>query len=341
MVFTVLNVRTSLIDRARPGNGPLLSTRSAARFTILALLLTHPAMPASAQASPPASAHSAQLDQAQALSQSGAQAEAERILLDLLRKDPQSTKAHALLGLVNYREGVPDKSLDQYSLAAKGGSLGGDDLRIVGLDYVQLHDLPSAEHWLKTSIERNPDDWRTWRYLGGVQYSEEHPVEAAHSFEKCLHLDPANALAEDGLARSHEALGDTQIAAEEYRQAVLHNAHSRPPSWLPLLHYGSYLRRSSRVSEAMPYLKQAEQLARNDWEVHAEMAQANEEGGDLKTAETEYQRAIALAPDRIRLHIMLARIYQRDGQKEKAAAEIKLYQEFAAKNVNHRDLLDK
>ena len=298
-------------------------------------------MRASPQASPPASTDSAQFDHAQALSESGAQADAERILLDYLKNDPQSARAHALLGLVKYREGIPDKSLDQYTLAAKDSSLSADDLRIVALDYVQLHDLPSAEHWLKTSIESNPNDWRTWRYLGGVQYSEEHPVEAAHSFEECLHLDPANALAEDGLARSHEALGDTQKAAEEYRQAVLHNAHNTPPSWLPLLHYGSYLRRSSRVSEAMPYLKQAEQLAPNDWEVHAETAQANEDCGDLKTAETELQRAISLAPDRIRLHIMLARIYQRDGQKEKAAAEIKLYQEFAAKNANHRDLLDK
>ncbi len=315
--------------------------RSAVRITILAAILHHPGMRASAQVPPPAPADSAQLDHGQALSQSGAQAEAERILVDFLRKDPQSARAHALLGLVKYRQGVPDKSLDQYTLATKGIPLGADDLRIVALDYVQLHDLPSAEHWLKASIERKPNDWRTWRYLGGVQYSEELPIEAAKSFEQCLHLDSGNALAEDGLARSHEALGETLKAAEEYRQAVLDNARSMPPSWLPLLHYGSYLRRSSRVSEAIPYLKQAEQLNRNDWEVHAEIAQANEDSGELEAAEAEFQRAIALAPDRIRLHIMLARIYQRDGQKERAAAEIKLYREFAAENANHRDLLDK
>jgi hypothetical protein len=38
---------------------------------------------------------------------------------------------------------------------------------------------------------------------------------------------------------------------------------------------------------------------------------------------------------------MLARIYQREGQKEKAAAEIKLYQDFASRNSSNRDLLDK
>jgi Tfp pilus assembly protein PilF len=71
------------------------------------------------------------------------------------------------------------------------------------------------------------------------------------------------------------------------------------------------------------------------------LGQADEDGGDLNAAQQEFQTSIALAPDRIRLHVMLARIYQREGQKEKAAAEIKLYQDFASRNSSNRDLLDK
>jgi Tfp pilus assembly protein PilF len=305
------------------------------------LLLRVP-VPASAQAATAATSDSAQLDRAQALSQAGSQAEAEQILIQYLGKEGRSERAHALLALVKYRQGQPDKSLDEYSLAAKCGSLDSDDLRIVALDYVQLHDLPAAERWLKASIARNPGDWRTWRYLGGVEYSEEHPVEAANAFEQCLRLDPENALAEDGLARSHEAVGETEKAGEEYRLAVLYDGRSATPSSLPLMHYGNYLLlTTSHLAEAIGYLKQAEQLAISDWEVHAALAQADEDGGDLKAAQEEYQTSIALAPDRIRLHVMLARIYQREGQKEKAAAEIKLYQDFASRNSSNRDLLDK
>jgi tetratricopeptide (TPR) repeat protein len=330
---------------SRPQNrGPFGKLRAdsgapcrAAWVAVCALLVMSTGICASAQLAPPPSA----LDAAEALSQRGDYAGAERMLNEYLSKDPQSERAHAVLGLVKYREGKPDKSLDQYSLAAKYGSLKADDLRVVGLDYVQLHDLPSAERWLKASIGLNAKDWRTWRYLGGVQYSEEHPVEAAHSFEQCLRLDSGNALAEDGLARSHEALGLADKAAEEYREAVLFNSRSTPPSWLPLLHYGSYLRRTSHLSDAIALLQQAEQLAPEDWEAHAELAQADEDNGDLKAAESEFQRAITLAPDRVRLRMMLARTYQRDGQKDKAAAEIKLYREYAAKYANQRDLLDK
>lgn len=313
---------------------------TAVRVAALGQLLVLASMSTAAQASP-SPPLSDPLDQAQALSQRGAQADAERILMNYLTRNPQSQAGHELAGLVKYREGVPDKSLDQYSLAAKLGPLTADDLRTVALDYVQLNDLPKSEHWLKQSIARNPRDWRPWRYLGGVQYSEEHPAEAAASFDQCLRLDPGNALAKDGLARSHEAMGNTKEAAEEYRQAIMLNSRSVQPSSLPLLHYGSYLRRAGRLSEAIPLLKQAEQLASEDWEAHTELAQAHEDNGDLKGAESEFQRAITLAPDRIRLYYMLARAYQRDGQKERAAAEMKLYQDFAAKNSAHRDLLDR
>jgi Tfp pilus assembly protein PilF len=283
-----------------------------------------------------------ELDRAQALSQAGSQGEAEQLLLNYLQQKPGSERAHALLGLVRFREGSPEKSLDEYSLAARSGSLNGDDLRIVGLDYVQLHDLPSAERWLKASTDRNPHDWRTWRYLGGVEYSEERPLEAAKAYRQCLQLHPEDALAEDGLARSDEALGQTEEAGEEYRQAVLHNSRSGTPSWLPLMHYGSYLRRThSRLPEALASLKQAEQLSSKDWEVHAELGQAYEENGMLQDAQDELQKAIVLAPDRGRLHVILGRVYQREGKKDEAAAEFKLYAAFASTVSPDRGVLDR
>jgi Tfp pilus assembly protein PilF len=337
---TVFNNRIACIPRSV--HSSLQSRVFAAALVLVVAHLLLQADRAPAQDSVSATSDSAPLDRAQALSQGGAQAESERLLFEYLKNDARSKRAHALLGLVKYREGHPDKSLEEYSLAAKSGRLEADDLRIVALDYVQLQDLPAAERWLKASIARDATDWRTWRYLGGVEYSEEHPVEAANAFEECLRLDPENALAEDGLARSHEAVGQTEKAGEEYRLAILQNGRSASPSSLPLMHYGSYLRRTtSHLAEAIGYLKQAEQLGNNDWEAHAELGKAYDDSGDLKSSQAEVQTALALAPDRMRLHITLGRIYQREGLKDKAATEIKLYQDFASKHSKNRDLLDK
>lgn len=284
---------------------------------------------------------SLQLNRARAISQAGSQEDAERILRQYLLREPGSAEAHALLGLVKFREGQPDKSLDEYSLAAKYGSVDASDLRIVGLDYVKLHDLSSATRWLKASIKRDNKDWRTWRYLGGVEYSEERPEEAAAAFQECLVLDPANVLAEDGLARSHEALGQSERAGSEYRMAILWNSKRPEKSWLPLLHYGTYLRKTAHVEEAIGYLTLAASLCPGDWEVHAELGTADKALGNLQAAQSEIEEAVKLAPERMRLHFILAQIYLREGQKDKAAAEIKLYTAFAAKDTTDRSNLDR
>jgi Flp pilus assembly protein TadD len=73
-------------------------------------------------------------------------------------------------------------------------------------------------------VQLDKTEWRTWRYLGGVQYSEEKVAEAVESFSQCLRLDPNNALAEDGLARSLEAQGKSAEAASAYQLAVMFNS---------------------------------------------------------------------------------------------------------------------
>jgi tetratricopeptide (TPR) repeat protein len=284
---------------------------------------------------------SSDLDKARTMSQNGHQEDAEQILLQYLLRTPASAEAHALLGLVKFREGKPDKSLDEYSSAAKYGSLTADDLRIVALDYVKLNELSDAEQWLKESIKRDSKDWRTWRYLGGVEYSEERVADAAAAFRECLALDPENVIAEDGLARSHEALGESERAASEYRTAILWNSKAPEKSSLPLLHYGSYLRTANRLPEAIENLTQALDLSPEDWEVHLVLGQAYQQIGNLPAAQSEVESAIKLAPERIRLRIILARIYQGEGQKDKAAAQIQIYRSLAAKITLDRGDLDR
>jgi tetratricopeptide (TPR) repeat protein len=278
---------------------------------------------------------------ASAMSQAGLQKNAEWILGQYLLKTPASAEAHALLGLVKFREGEPDKSLDEYSSAARYGNVTAGDLRIVALDYVKLNDLSAAERWLRESLKRDANDWRTWRYLGGVEYSEERVADAAVAFQECLALDPENALAEDGLARSHQALGETERAGSEYRMAILWNSKGGKKSSLPFLHYGSYLRKENRLNEAIENLIQAVHLAPKDWEAHEVLGQAYRQMSNLPDAQTEVEKAVNLAPERIRLHVILARIYQAEGQKEKATAQLRIYTSLVTEHTLDRSELDK
>lgn len=288
----------------------------------------------------PGGADASELDRARILSQAGQEQAAEVLVRQYLSAVPNSGQAHALLGLVKYREGHPDQSLDEYSAAAKLSAMSADDLRIVALDYIDLRDLPHAEQWLKESIRRNGKDWRTWRYLGGVEYSEEHAADAAAAFQQCLALDPENALAEDGLARSHEAMGQSAAAEAEYRKAVeLDKAPDQ--SELPFLHYGAYLRKVGRLPDATTELTKAISLSPQDWEPHSELGQTKRDAGDLQSAASEMEEAIRLAPDRPRLRMILAQIYKREGYPDKAEAEIRIYTQTVKKADSNREDLDR
>ena len=262
---------------------------------------------------------------------------AVRALSALQTSSGSSAEFQSLLGIELYRKGQPAASLDAFSAMLRFRQPNADELRFVGLDYVALHDLASAEHWLRESAKRNPGDWRTWRYLGGVQYSEELAAQAEQSFRTCLRIDPDNTLAEDGLARSLDAEGDLTEAATHYASANRLNIQSAPPSSLPPLHLGSFLLRQGNANEAVEPLQSAERIGPADPEVHELLAQAFNQAGRLDDAIREMRRASILLPQSARLHFLLSQLYRRATRIADEEAELKQYHALSKEFPNDPD----
>jgi tetratricopeptide (TPR) repeat protein len=228
-------------------------------------------------------------------------------------------------GIEFFREHRPDRSLDAFSALLRFRQLSAEELRFVGLDYVALKDLGSADKWLHASLQLDKTEWRTWRYLGGVQYSEEKVPEAVESFSQCLRLDPGNALAEDGLARSLEAQGKSAEAASAYQLAVMFNSKDGAPSYLPPLHYGTYLLRLSDLKGALKYVSIAEKLGPEDPEVHEALSKIFRATGDPQQAIAEMCIASVLSPEKARTHFLLAQLYRDEGKDVEMKREIATY----------------
>ena len=224
-----------------------------------------------------------------------------------------------------YREHQPDRSLDTFSALLRFRQLTAEELRFVGLDYVALNDSASADKWLHASLQLDKTEWRTWRYLGGVQYSEEKVPEAVESFHQCLRLNPSNALAEDGLARSLDAQGKSAEAASAYQLALMFNSKDGAPSYLPPLHYGTYLLRQRDLKGALTYLSIAEKLGPEDPEVHEALSKIFRDTGDLQQAIAEMYIASGLSPEKARPHFLLAQLYRTEGKDLEMKREIAAY----------------
>src|SRR5216683_6521909 len=91
---------------------------------------------------------------------------AETALRRYLLLHADSDDALYLLGYVLHRQGKPAESLETYTSAAQHRAPTGDDLKIVGLNYVLLNDYPDAIKWLEKAVEAEPKNKEAWYFLG-------------------------------------------------------------------------------------------------------------------------------------------------------------------------------
>jgi len=248
----------------------------------------------------------------------------QKLEAQIAQKGP-SADLYSTLGVALYQNHQFDRSLDMFSAILKFRQPNADELRFIALDYVALKDLASAEKWLRASLQLQPTDWRTWRYLGGVQYSQDRAADAVAAFEACLKLAPHNALAEDGLARSLEGEGKFTDASRHYQRAIEFNLQEAKPSSLPSLHYGEFLFRQHDLSNALRQLQQSERLAPDDAETHEFLSRVYQQTGDKNQAFSEMRTASSLRPENPRLHFLLAQLYKEAGNRDKANEEINRY----------------
>src|SRR5258708_25211990 len=80
---------------------------------------------------------------------------AERTPQRYVASHPASAEGLYLLGFVLHRQNRPSESLAAYTRAASIAPPSGDDLKIVGLDYVLLGDYSDAIKWLQSAVERD------------------------------------------------------------------------------------------------------------------------------------------------------------------------------------------
>jgi Flp pilus assembly protein TadD len=255
--------------------------------------------------------------------------EAESGLRRYLKLHGDSDEALYLLGYALHREGKAAESLETYTKAAKVRAPTGDDLKIVGLNYVLLNDYPDAIKWLEKAVEAEPKNKEAWYFLGRAYYTRSRIAEARKAFVNVLEIDSHDAKAENnlGLVLESEAQPDAAMAA--YRKAIEWQelSHMRP-SQQPYLNLGSLLMEQSRLAEALPLLQKAVEIAPENALCRAKLGTAYLRLGKLPEARQELEKAVALAPDDPAGHYQLGKLYKDMKDMERAKAEFKKTEEL-------------
>ncbi len=288
----------------------------------------------------------AQLQQADALLQTGDVEPAEKLAREYLTQRPDSADAQFLLGRVlfekihaqaNRRRGTaPDPqfveqnakaSLVAFTEGAKRCTPSALELKIAALDYVLLGSYADADKWLTRSLAWNPADADAWYYLGRAKYNENRFLEAIAAFNKCLALSPGNVRAEDNLGLAYAGLGRNSEAVAAMRTAISWQTESGEKSPEPYIDLGDLLIQLGKPEEAAESLLPAVEIDPRNARAHEALGKAYSSLNQLAKAQAELEEALALAPENASLHYLLGQVYRKQGLLDKAQLE---FSRFAA-----------
>jgi len=247
--------------------------------------------------------------------------DAEGMVRDFLKQNPDSADAHALMGLILYRLHQPRASMAELVTASQTADLSAFDLRIFALDCAAIPDFPEAEKWLVRSIAKDDHDAASWEALGHVRFAQQHYQDAIDALEHALVLAPHSVSTETLIGLSQERLAHLDAAQAAYRQAIEWQVESKAKDPVPLVGMGRVLLANNQAAEAIPWLQQAAAAPQASAEAHALLGLAYQKTERPADAVRELQAAIQLDPANARLHLMLARAYRAAGDADKAAHE--------------------
>jgi len=246
---------------------------------------------------------------------------AEGALRVYLRTHRDSGDAVYLLGFVLHRQNQPKESLETYTRAAAITPPSGDDLKIVGLNYVLLDDYSDAIKWLAKAVEMDPKNKDAWYYLGRAYYTRAQLPEAQKAFEAVLSLYPSDAKAENNLGLIYETGGRTNEAIEAYRKAIDWQGKDSRPSAQPYVNLGTLELEQGHAQDALVLLEKAVSLAPEDAFCRMKLGIAYRQAERLNDAQRELEKAAQLDPDNPAIHFQLGRLYKQMRLLDRAQAE--------------------
>ena len=118
---------------------------------------------------------------------------------------------------------------------------------------------------------------------------------ALQEFQHALQLDPKNADAQGGLARSYEQSGRVADAEKSFQQAIA----LRPEDWTGYNKLGAFYDRHGKYPQAISAFQHALQLTPDNAEVYSNLGSAYIDDGSQKSmplAEQALRKSIALSP---------------------------------------------
>ena len=185
-------------------------------------------------------------------------------------------------------------------------------------------DFAGAEQAVEPALTAHPEDPQLVLVAGVAKYGERRFADSIDDFLKVILIDPAIPQPYEFIGKMMEQVGPKLPQVTAAFQAHVKSAPDDAMAKLALAK--ALLAASAKDPDAETLLRQSVAIDPNQWETHYQLGVVLESRHAYQEASDELSRAIALDAKQSMPHYHLARVYDRLGEPDKAAAERKLHE---------------
>jgi len=263
---------------------------------------------------------------AQTYAQQNRADEAQKLLHEIVEKDPRRRGDTLLLGELYMRAGDFNTAVDWLGKAERMGSEARSEL-LLAISYQRLNQMDQANHYLQLAEKHAPDNPEVRRSMAGY-YRESGNYDQAIDALKSIRNPKPDVVAE--LAYTYQLAGKPSDSARLYTQA----ANALPKDITLQLSAAQAEVAIGAIDQANSFLDRAAKIDSNQYRLHAirgEVARIQEHNED---AVKEYNIALANLPKEptegplygIQLHVNLMQAYKDLGDEASVERELKIAQ---------------
>ena len=259
------------------------------------------------------------IDKAEALLRAGKVKQAEALLTSASAADPNSATLHGALGKVLFGEQKYEDAVREFGLAVQGQPDSREYNMLLSEALMGWRHFQVAVDFLH-AVQPRFEQYPEFHYdLGFAYYNTNKMNEALAEFKEALRLAPNLDRAEFLLASTLAAQGETAKSAEIFRKLTREHP-TRAVYWVTL---GEILGDMSEENypEALKACRRALALKPTDAHIQYVTATVLLKSGDYPGARPLFERLEKIGPKSLEVHVALAKIYGRMGQRELAHKE--------------------
>ena len=219
--------------------------------------------------------------------------EAERILIEIRKKDPQNPLVLRMLGNIYQKRKEWDKAIEVLEVAVRANNTDADSFHHLAVSYYENDDIAKAMDIARIVLDLHPNYLKTLLFLASVHKSTNQAEEALLYFERALEVDPTNLEIKLEYA---EAL----ISHEDYEEAavVLNDMIRQDPAFdLSYLVLSSLYEDTRQWDKAMEVLESAVANDTRNVKILTKLAQYLQRADQYERSMGILRKAIEANPD--------------------------------------------